>query len=385
MASEHDKEQAYRPSDRRMRPRKPQRADRRMEAKRSPEHRRRRLIAILTGSVIVLAIAGVVAYGYYDIYVAPTKVLAARVGDKTYTQGDLVKRMRVLQADFAEQGQSLDLGSEPFNVLASMADAEIIRRAAPGYNIRVTDDEVELALILRFYPRIPEGQDVIEGQVEREFQVRYRSFLEQRHISDGDYRELVEERVYRSRMREKLGEQLPTVAEQVEVHWIQLPSLTGGDPLGGPSQPSPEDVRERLKTERFRDVVAEFSVDRLYADDRGYVGWIPKGAFPFLDPAMFGDEERGPIGHNELSEPLTTIQGTYILKVSAGPELQEISEKMLERLKNKALDSWLLEQKGIGSDEGWLELKFNSDIYAWVNDQVRQALPRGVTLTPPRR
>ena len=368
-----------------MRPRKPQRADRRMEANRSPEQRRRRLIAILAGSVLVLAIAGVVAYGYYDTYVAPTKVLAARVGDKTYTQGDLVKRMRVLQADFAAQGQSLDFGKEPFNVLASMADAEIIRRAAPGYNIRVTDDEIELALLLRFHPRVPEGQEVIEGQIEREFREQYRVFLEQRHISDGDYRELVEERLFRSRMREKLGEQLPTVAEQVEVHWIQLPSLAAADPMGGSNQPSPEEVRERLKTERFREVVAAFSVDRIYADERGYVGWIPEGAFPLLDPVMFGDEEREPIGQNELSDPVTTTDGTYILKISSGPEIQEISENMMDRLKNKALDSWLLEQKGIGSDEGWLELKFNSDIYAWVNDQVRQALPSGATLTPPPR
>jgi len=68
--------------------------------------------------------------------------------------------------------------------------------------------------------------------------------------------------------------------------------------------------------------------------------------------------------------------------VTSDSETRKISDKMLQRLNDQALDNWLTEQKAIGGREGWMELKFNSDIYAWVNEQVREALPRGVTLTP---
>ena len=382
MASERDKDQP-RPErrDRRMRQRTSQPSDRRMQRPKGPEEKRRRLVVILVGAVLLMGIAAIAVYGWYDAYVAPPRVLAARVGDKKYTQGDLVKRMRMLQAESATQGQSLDFGREPFNVLSSMAEAEIIRRAAPGYNIRVTDDEVELALQVRFFPNVPEGQEVAEGQLEREYKERYLTFLNTRHLSNSDYRELLEEGLYRVKMRNKLGEQLPTVAEQVEVHWIQIPHETGSF-MTAPQSLSPEEIRELLETQEFGDVARAYSVDRAYADEKGYVGWMPEGAFPVLDPYLFGNEEIEPLDLDTPSSSIATPDASYIIKVTASPEVREISEKMLQRLNDQALDNWLSEQKSIGGKEGWMELKFNSDIYAWVNKQVREALPRGVTLTP---
>ena len=382
MASERDKEHSTSgPRDRRMRQRASQRSDRRMQRPKGPEEKRRRLVVILVGATLLMGIAAIAVYGWYDAYVAPPRVLAARVGDKKYTQGDLVKRMRMLQAESAAQGQSLDFGREPFNVLSSMAEAEIIRRAAPGYNVRVNEDEIELALRVRFFPNVPEGQEVAEGQLEREYKERYLTFLNTRHLSDTDYRELLEEGLYRIRMRDKLGEQLPTVAEQVEVHWIQIAHETGSF-MTAPQSLSPEEIRELLETAEFADIAQAYSVDRVYADEKGYVGWMPEGAFPLLDPYVFGNEEIEPLALDTPSVPIATPDASYILMVTSAPETREISDKMLQRLNDQALDNWLTEQKSIGGKEGWMELKFNSDIYAWVNQQVREALPRGVTLTP---
>lgn len=382
MASERDKgPSTSEPRDRRMRRRKPEPGDRRMKRASGPEEKRRRLVVILVGAFLLSGIAAVAIYGYYDAYIVPPKVLAARVGDKKYTQGDLVKRMRVLQADSTAQGQTLDFGREPFNILSNMAEAEIIRRASPGYNIRVTDDEIELGLMLRFGPRVPEGQEVAEGQLEREFKENYLTFLNTRHLSDSDYRQLVEEGMYRAKLRTKLGEQLPTVAEQLEVNWIQLAHETASF-MNAPQSLSPEEVRELLETEKFTDVARAHSIDRAFANENGYVGWVPEGAFPLLDPYLFGNEEIEALDLDELSLPVSTPDATYIFKVTAGPETREISDIMLSKLSDQALTNWLSEQKAIGGKEGWLELKFNSDLYAWVNQQVREALPRGITLTP---
>ena len=327
------------------------------------------------GIALLLAIVGIGAYGFYEKFIAPTQVLAARVGDTTYTQGDLVKRMRLLQASATALEQRFDIGTVPFEVLSSMAEAELIRRAAPRFNVAVSEDDVEAALRQRFYPQIPEGQDVRPGQAERQYKEEYQRFVNRSHLSDKDYRQIVEESIYRARMREKLGEKVPNIGEQVEVHWIRLPSIFGA-PGGAPPRISPEQVLERLQEEDFEAVAREVGVPSRYADRKGYVGWVPKGAFPSLDTVLFGSEKRGPIAYGELSEPIATPDETYIVKLTAGPQQREISEVMRERLKDRVLGDWLLAEQAVGTKEGWFEVKFDSEIYRWVIEQVKQTAPR---------
>ena len=342
--------------------------------------RKRLLIIIAVGAVVLLAVAGIAIYGFYDQFVEPNRVLAARVGDTRYTQGDLVKRLRMEQSASAAIGQPFDFATTPLRVLLGMAEAEIIRRAAPGFNIYVSESDVQEGLLDRFAPSVPEGQEVREGQLRQEFEENYRRFLTNSHLSDGDYRRIVEESIYRERMREKLGEQIPSIDEQVEVQWIKLTAPGAGGDLTAPgtSDPlttSPDSVRERLESEDFTEVAREVSVFSSYSEDDGYVGWVPKGAFPLLDPFLYGNDEAEPLEINEISEPIFTTDGIFILRVTSGPEYQEISEIMTEKLKTESLENWLQEQKTIGGEEGWYEVNWNSDIYAWVNEQVRKTAP----------
>ena len=367
------------PSDRRMGRRLPPRSDRRMQRSRDQRDPRKQRLVIIVGVAILLIIGGIVGYGYYDQFVAPPRVLAARVGSASYTQGDLVNRMRLLQRISVSRGQQLDLGSTPFRVLMNMAEAEMIRRAAPAYNIQVNDDEVELAIRVDFYPRVPEGQEVSPQQIESEYKENYQRFLESAHLSDRDYRRILKENLFRARMRAELGGQVPSVGEHVEVHWIKLDAGAAPSPLGAPAV-SPEQVRARLDNEEFADVAREASRDRRYADEKGYVGWVAKGAFPDLDAALFGSEKQDPIVQNEISRPISTVDAVYIIKVTAGPEEREFSEVMKGLLTNHALDMWLNEQRDIGTKEGWLEMKFSSKVYYWVIDQLGQSAPR---TTPP--
>ena len=350
-----------------------------MQRSRGQKDRQKQRLVIIAGFALLMIIGGIVGYGYYSEFVAPPRVLAARVGDTVYTQGDLVKRVRLLQAASVAVGQPFNYGRVPFEVLEDMAEAEIIRRAAPTFGVQVTDAEVEGYLLQVFYPRIPAGQEVLPGQIEQEFKDNYQSFLNQTHLSDRDYREITEENIYRVRVREVLGEQVPLAGEQVKVHWIILPPVSYSTE-GFPTSATPDQIYGRLETEEFAAVAGDVSVARRFANEGGYVGWVPEGAFPFLDDILFGNEETEPLAHDEIS-PLILSEGqTYIIKVTAGPEEREISETMRSELKTQTLENWLQEQKLVGGREGWFELKFNSQIYEWVTEQVRQTAPR---VTPP--
>ena len=333
----------------------------------------RRRLAIGIGVVFLLGIAAVIGFGYYDKFVAPTKVLAARVGNTRYTQGDLVDRMRVLQADARAEGQPFDLGRTPFEVLDKLSEAEVIRRFASEYDVQVTDDDIEFGLLLRFYPRVPEGQESVSGQIEQEYKDTYQRFLNESHISDSDYRSIVEETIYRSRLKAALGEIIPTSAEQIEVNWIRVQPRGGLPVLGQARDVSPDEVLRKLETRDFDEVAREVSIPGPYANPGGYVGWVPKGAFPRLDPALFGGDGIEPLPRNKVSGPIGKEDGTYIIKVTGGPELREVSGVMLDRMKDQALAQWLGRKKIEGSEEGWLEVKFNSKIYDWVIEQMRQS------------
>ena len=74
----------------------------------------------------------------------------------------------------------------------------------------------------------------------------------------------------------------------------------------------------------------------------------PRRAFPSLDSFLYGSDEVEPLGINEISEPIFTTEGIFILRVQSEPEYQEISEIMTEKLKTESLENWLQEQKTIG-------------------------------------
>ena len=338
---------------------------------------------ITVGVVILLIVVGIVSFGYYIEFIAPPKVLAARVGDTRYTQGDLVKRTRMLQSAAVALGQPFDLGKAPFEVLMDMAEAEIIRRFASEYNLHVSEGDIEARLAQMFYPEIPEDQETRSGQVEREFRENYLSFLTRSHLSEGDHKQIVEEGLYRIQMRERLGEQIPSIAEQVELHWIKLPS---GIQQAGAERVNilPEDVAKLLKEEDFAAVARQVNTDRRYSDRKGYVGWVPKGAFLDLDGHLFGSEDIEPLPHSQISGGIFSQEGTYFLKVTGGPEAREISDIMRERLKDTVLKNWLQEKSRIGGDEGWMEVNFDSEIYSWVLKKVREAAPPA-TPTPAGR
>ena len=355
-----------------MRNRRPPRQDSRItRTQLDPATRKRRRIAIGVGGAVLVAVVAVIAFAWYWEFVRPNQVLAARVGDKVYTQADIVTRIRLERSISAGLGQSYPVGKAPFEVLSELTQSGILRRAAPGFNLFITDADVDQRLRENFAPRIGSPDEAAPGQLDSEFRERYQSFLTAAHISDSEYREIVEESILRERTREKLGERIPSVAESVELRWIVLPSSLQEAQLGA-APANPDEVRARVEEEDFAAVAAEVNTERRFADGEGYVGWVPRDAFTRLDKVIYGDPERGiePMQVNEIRGPVFEEAGTYIIQMLDGPAQREISDLMRDRMKDQALSNWLIDQQIEGGRDGWLEVKNNSAIYAWVLDQV---------------
>jgi len=143
-------------------------------------------------------------------------------------------------------------------------------------------------------------------------------------------------------------------------------------------------VRRRLGDEQgvggedFAKVAGEVGASAGFADQQGYVGWVPKGACPDLDAALFGDDERetGPLPVGEISGPLFTQDGVYIVRKLSDPEDRQFTFQMHNKLNGELVTKWQNDEQAKGADEGWLRMNFNSKWYSWVADQVALSAPR---------
>ena len=348
------------------------------------ENSRRRLILIF-GATVLTIISGLIIFGWYVQYYSPPRVKAAVVNDIRFSQGDLVKRVRMIQAAQDYRGESgtgftdilrvlynndIDVSLGPFNL--GMVQMELLKQGAPDYGINVTEKDIDRAIKALFTPNIPEGQDVSEDQIEREYLENYHSYLNFNRLTEDDYRRLAEEQLYFYRMREALGAEVPESLEHMEVSWISLP--TRPDPSWGDQEKfmNVDVVEQRLQTEDFEDVALEFAVAFKYADTNGYVGWVPKGAFPGLDLMIFGGPDVDPIPHNETSPAIVNSGVYYFVRVLDGPKDMENSPLWIERLKDVTLETWLNDRFDKGTAEGWVEVKYDSEIYAWATEQLWQ-------------
>ena len=385
--------------DRRRRRRRPSAEENQRQSERRVQERKRQKIAIGIGVALILVVLGIVGVGYYVEFYRPPRVLAGQVRDVRFTMGDLVDRIRVLQGVNRYQGGRVDLSTVPFEYLQDMIQAEILRQAAPGLSFSVTDEDIDNELRRRFRPTPPEGQQVDAGQLDQEYDNNLTTFLTSTSLSEDEYRRLVEEELLRSQLSVVIDTSIPSTIEQVEAEWIRLEQ-------DGPADP--QQVRERLVREEFGVVAAEVNVADGFTDGQGYVGWVPQETFPELDDTLYGnpDRNREALPAGEISDPIYTQSGVYLVHKIAGPEkrplrgFQDLAEIEFEnisqeerdelrrelrirgKLAQEKVEQWFDDQVSRGSDEGWLTIKFDSELYAWVADQVQLSAPRGAQGPP---
>ncbi len=339
------------------------------EAPKVVAERRKRRIGFGIGAAFLCVIAGVVAFGYYQEFYKPPRVWAGSVRNVEFSMGDLVQRIRVLQGVNRYQGGQVNLGTAPFEYLQNLMNAEILRQQAPLLGINVTDDEIEQALRGRFTPTADPGQETDPGQLEREFRDNYVTYLTATGLSDGEFRIIVEEQLLLQALAGLLSREIQNPQQQVEIEWIQLP--LDSDIL-------PNDVAQRLENEDFHRIAQELNTPSRYAGPDGYVGWVPRGAFPDLDDTIFGNEEKGiePLATGAVSEPIFTNDGFFLVGALSGAEERELEVEMFVKLTVELVDKWQLDALTSGTSQGFVRMNFNSRFYEWVTDQVIITAPR---------
>ena len=337
--------------------------------------KRQQKIGFGIGAFLLLVIAGVVVFGYYKEFYAPPRVWAGSVRDTEFTMSDLVSRIRVLQGVNRYQGGQVNLSTVPFEYLQNLVNAEILRQQAPVLGIAIDGEDIQTELRRQFSSSADVGQETDPGQLEREFRQAYSSYLTATGLSDGEFKVIVKEQLSLRALAALLSREIEEEQPHVEIQWIQIP--VDGDVLI-------DEVEIRLKNEDFTRIAQELNSGSQFTDGNGYVGWVPKGAFPELDEILFGDEEKGIPAQapDTVSPSIFTTDSYFLVKTLSAAEDRTLNNLMGSKLLEESVDKWQKEALLKGTKAGTVRMNFNSRLYEWVTDQVFITAPRIERPTP---
>jgi hypothetical protein len=235
---------------------------------------------------------------------------------------------------------------------------------AAKYGISVAEEEIDrliesdlLATDLRLNPEtLKVNFDELYGQRLNELQV-----------SKADHRQLIARSILRAKFREFVGEQVPRIAEQVHYHRIVMTVGTEVDIMlvklkDGLAEATTPEERQAV----WRDITREFSLDepevvRLGGD----IGWLPLGSSDVYAETILALE----LG--QVSAPITDIESPKVVlffMVSEVDAARELDEADLEDMKSRALQDWI----NIERDNHVIDASFDSDIYTWMLEQLKQ-------------
>ena len=361
-------------------PSQPIRTDRRREFIRIQRDLRKRRFAFGLIGVFMLVILGILLAGYVVIFVRPPQQLVVRVNEVRYSRGDMVKLLRVRQKSLETTGQKLDLSTDIFEALQLLVENEIIAQSAPALGITTSDSEIDFSIRAQLDPE-GAAAGTSDAQRDRDYKERYGSFLNLSRISEEEHRQIVRRAILRERMRQFIGDSVPSVAEQAHVYrFAVVPNDEIDIILTKYKDMTQGSTNSALLSVAFDRITDEFSRESRESVRRGGdLGWVPAGILSEYDDIIFGSSYSDPLEIGKLSDPVrnqSDAQQLFIFMVSERDPARELSLASRDELKTRALTNWLNEQRA----DYDVYAVMNSDIYNWVIKQL--GISSTITPTP---
>ncbi len=312
--------------------------------------------------VFALVIAAVGAYLVLRPAIGKSADWAVRIdGETVLTLGDLATVV-AFEAEARGTSELFDLTTVPFEVLHDAVETELVGRIAFNLGVTVLEEQIDTELAGLF---LPDAALPLDEQDRRIFEEIYRSFLNRSGVSAKFYEDLVLAQLLRSEVKQILGmSQFADERLHMEISWIVL----------DPEHPDPFGVAEAVRFGAdFSKAAQALSVDAVFAVDTGlpgYVGWVPRGAFPELDDELFGPQAFAP---GTIIGPVFTLDAVIIIEVIDGPTSRLVAPGPLQgRIQQVALDAKIAEERMKVS----VEFNLDSANYDWVVSEVLDSQPR---------
>ncbi len=187
---------------------------------------------------------------------------------------------------------------------------------------------------------------IAAGSLATQYSNWLNTLAEAAGTDESEYRQFIRMSVLRNKVREAMGEEVPTVAEHAHARHILVET-----------EEEANEVIERLEAgEDFADLAQELSTDQGSGFSGGDLGFTSRGRFvPSVDEAVFAL----PIG--QVSEPIESQFGWHVIEVIEREE-RELSPTDYNQSQQLAFSDWLNEARESAEIEDlWTPDKASSD------------------------
>ena len=302
----------------------------------------------------------ILSFFYTVTYIIPPMKDAIRVGEVSYTRGDVVNFIRFNQRITEDLGMEFEIGNSLFEALRVILEGELAYQIAPKYGISVSNDEVQLRIemLMGFISVENVGSDEYLSNVEES----YRQFLNKTGLSDQEYRDYIKRTIFREKLRGLIARDMSRIQPQVELYEIvfESPDLSVINSID----------RKLTMGTPIENIALEFSEDQEVLRTKGNIGWMPKGIDDKLDRLIYFNDgiEINPSPKTLLKTPYNKNddKGFAFYYINDFSEAREIEDKYFEQLADSEFENFI----NSFNEEYNLWMDIDSDIYNWINTKV---------------
>jgi len=320
-----------------------------------------RLVVLITALLVLVAI-GLLAYAWYDQYIAPRRALALRVGDREYSMEYFAKRYSAAVKD-PPTGVNVQRGlltELPEAVGKGIEDEAVALQRAGELGISAGQNEIDRQMVLRLnIPVYAQGETTDENAVitvTPAMRSAIRDELKRNRLTLEQYRALTEAQLLQTKIDNYFKEQVPKLAPQFRLRLLQLPNES--DALIATQ-------KIRSGESSLAELADTVGLDQSGRGRGGLRDWLPRGILPKeLDDAAFS------LPLNTLSQPIKVgDQDWFLVQVEERADSREVTnEDVIRQLKDKAKQEWYDAQRAaLGVTNALTEKKIRW-AYDWLND-----------------
>jgi parvulin-like peptidyl-prolyl isomerase len=269
------------------------------------------------GAAVVIAVAVIAVFGYYQTKVHPKGETVLQVGSRSFSLDYVERRLRY----DIQQGNST-YESSPSQaatlLLNEIGQEELIRQGAPEKGVDLSDAAVDAEI--RSRENVPDNAD------QNTFAAAYRKAVRASGLSTQGYRDVIAASLAQNILQTLFNEQAPATADQVRFRVIVLTTE--------------DDARAALDRlhngEDFATVASEVSQDTSSKDNGGEQDWTPRGVLdPALEQVLFSLE----VG--QISDVITGTNALFIVQVEERQDQRETTDSQRSTLASQAFQEWL--------------------------------------------
>jgi parvulin-like peptidyl-prolyl isomerase len=269
------------------------------------------------GAAVVIAVALIAVFGYYQTQVRPKGESVLQVGNRSFSLDYFERRLRY---DIRE-GSSLYSSNPtqaPTILLNEIETEELMRQGAPEKGVDLSDEAIDA--------EIRNQEDVPANADRNTFAVFYREAVRSSGLTTEGYRDVIAADIAQNAIQPMFQQQAPATADQVRFRVIVLTIESDA-----------QAALQRLKNgEDFATVASEVSEHEASRQQGGEQDWTPRGILePALEEALFSLE----VG--QISDIITGQNALFIVQVEEKQAQRETTDTQKSLLASQAQQQWL--------------------------------------------